>query len=108
MLLKNDGVLPLKPGQKVLLVGNDATSPFVHGGGSGSVEPTYTVSPLRAITTRNGGTVPKSGGGGGAPLNCTVLDQDTDYFSSPGAMDSPFFLAVAKGHGAVPLVQFPQ
>jgi len=85
VLLKNDGVLPLKPGQKVLLVGNDATSPFVHGGGSGSVEPTYTVSPLRAITTRNGGTVPKSGGGGGAPLNCTVLDQDTDYFSSPGS-----------------------
>jgi len=40
VLLKNNGILPLKPGKKVVLIGADASSPFVHGGGSGSVEPT--------------------------------------------------------------------
>ena len=48
----------------------------------------YTISPFSAISTRNGGTVPKSGppsgGGGGAPVNCTVMDKDTDYFAVGG------------------------
>ena len=47
----------------------------------------YTISPFSAISTRNGGTVPKSGppgGGGGAPVNCTVMDEDTDYFAVGG------------------------
>lgn len=67
VLLKNNGILPLKPGKKVVLIGADANIPFVHGGGSGSVEPVYTVSPFSAIKQRNGGTIPKSGPGGGGP-----------------------------------------
>jgi hypothetical protein len=74
----------------VVLIGADATKPFVHGGGSGSVEPTYTVSPLSAIRQRNGGTVPKSGPGGGGPglpVNCTVTDRDTDFFTVGGSSE---------------------
>ena len=91
VLLKNNGILPLKPSasHKIVLIGDDATKPTVHGGGSGSVQPMYTISPFSAISTRNGGTVPKSGppgggGGGGAPVNCTVMDEDTDYFAVGG------------------------
>ena len=82
MLLKNDGVLPLKPGSKVVLIGGDALAPTVHGGGSGSVQPTYTVSPFDAISVRNGGKVPKSGPPSHSPrnVNCTVLDKGFDYF----------------------------
>jgi beta-glucosidase len=89
VLLKNNGVLPLKPGKKVVLIGADATTPFVHGGGSGSVQPTYTVSPLTAIQQRNGGKIPKSGPGALKPTKCTVLDKDTDYFSLAGSSNQP-------------------
>lgn len=83
VLLKNNGVLPLKPGKKVVLIGDDATTPFVHGGGSGSVQPTYTVSPFDAISQRNGGKIPKSGPPRDPrPTKCTVLDHDTDYFTT--------------------------
>ena len=85
VLLKNNGVLPLKPGKKVVLIGADATSPFFHGGGSGSVQPTYTVSPLEAISQRNAGKIPKSGPGPSLPTKCTVLDHDTDYFTIGGS-----------------------
>ncbi len=85
VLLKNNGVLPLKPGKKVVLIGADATSPFVHGGGSGSVAPTYTVSPLEAIRQRNAGKIPKSGPGPSPPTKCTVLDHDTDYYTIEGS-----------------------
>lgn len=85
VLLKNNGVLPLKPGKKVVLIGADATTPFVHGGGSGSVQPTYTVSPFEAISQRNGGKIPKSGPLAPIPTKCTVLDHDTDYFTIGGS-----------------------
>lgn len=76
VLLKNAGVLPIKAGSKVVLIGSDATNPTVHGGGSGSVAPTYIISPEAAITIRNGGQYPPTGppaggGGGGLPVNCT-------------------------------------
>ena len=64
VLLKNDGLLPLKAGRKIVLVGADATSPLVHGGGSGSVTPMYTISPYQAISVRNGGDSPASGADG--------------------------------------------
>jgi beta-glucosidase len=83
VLLKNNGILPLKPGKKIVLIGADALSPFVHGGGSGSVQPTYTISPFSAIQQRNAGKRPASGPGGGAPLppvKCTVMDNHTDYY----------------------------
>lgn len=83
VLLKNTGVLPIKVGSKVALIGGDATNPVVHGGGSGSVQPKYVISPFEAIATRNGGKVPPSGNPNGParPVNCTILDHGFDYFT---------------------------
>ncbi|MGD9605441.1 MAG: beta-glucosidase [Bacilli bacterium] len=39
VLLKNDGILPLKPGDKVAIVGSFAKSPRIQGGGSSNVNP---------------------------------------------------------------------
>ena len=39
VLLKNDGILPLKPGDKVAVVGAFAKSPRIQGGGSSNVNP---------------------------------------------------------------------
>ena len=87
--------LPRAPRHQIALIGPDATNPTVHGGGSGSVAPTYTISPYTAIATRNTGKIPKSGdpNSNGGPVNCTVLDHDTDYFVKPSAM---------IGHGSSP------
>ena len=41
VLLKNNGVLPLRAGMKIALIGSQASSPTVSGGGSGHVTPTY-------------------------------------------------------------------
>ena len=90
VLLKNDGVLPIKAGVKIVLIGGDATNPTVHGGGSGSVAPTYVISPVEAISVRNGGKYPHTGGGGGggggAPINCTIVDHGFDYFVKPSVV----------------------
>lgn len=44
VLLKNDGLLPLKQGQKIALVGEFAKKPQVQGGGSSKVNPKATQS----------------------------------------------------------------
>ena len=55
VLLKNTaGVLPIvdKATNRILVVGDQAKDPSVHGGGSGEVIPTYVISPLEGITER--------------------------------------------------------
>merc|ERR1712070_1098214 len=46
VLLKNDGALPISGTKNIVVIGDEAMNPIVHGGGSGRVEPYYVVSPL--------------------------------------------------------------
>merc|ERR1719503_434637 len=41
VLLKNEGLLPLSADQNIVVVGDQASNPTVHGGGSGTVSPKY-------------------------------------------------------------------
>ncbi|KAI5480122.1 beta-glucosidase [Pseudohyphozyma bogoriensis] len=53
VLLKNENeTLPIKPtkGMKIAVIGPNAKEARISGGGSASLAPTYTVSPLQAIT----------------------------------------------------------
>ncbi|KAM0752674.1 hypothetical protein T439DRAFT_298947 [Meredithblackwellia eburnea MCA 4105] len=53
VLLKNEkNVLPLKAekGKKIAVIGPNAKDAWISGGGSASLRPTYTVSPLEALT----------------------------------------------------------
>ena len=52
VLLKNDkGLLPLSPETKsIAVIGPNAKHAVISGGGSASLRPTYTVSPLEGIT----------------------------------------------------------
>ena len=53
VLLKNDGILPLKKEEKLLVVGEDAKVHIVGGGGSSDVPPTETVSLLDGLDRMN-------------------------------------------------------
>jgi beta-glucosidase len=56
-LLKNDGVLPLKPGIRHIAVIGPYANLFVTGGGSGQVTPRAVVTALQGITARAGKNV---------------------------------------------------
>lgn len=50
VLLKNEkNLLPLKPSGKIAIIGPNAKHAVISGGGSASLRPTYTVSPLAAV-----------------------------------------------------------
>lgn len=53
-LLKNDGVLPLKPGVHTIAVIGPYADRFITGGGSGAVTPRRVVTALEGITKRAG------------------------------------------------------
>jgi len=75
-ILKNNGVLPFtKKVKSVALIGKDAMNPTVHGGGSGSVGPTYVISPFKGIAERFGNS---------SKFNCT-FDPDVDYYVTPSS-----------------------
>jgi beta-glucosidase len=48
-LLKNDGVLPIGPDKKIAMIGPNAKRAVVHGGGSASLKPYYTVNPFDGL-----------------------------------------------------------
>ena len=54
VLLRNERqALPLaEGGKKIAVIGAQAATPSVHGGGSGQVTPTYVISPLQGICNR--------------------------------------------------------
>jgi beta-glucosidase-like glycosyl hydrolase len=68
VLLKNDnGFLPIKrTAKKIVVIGNEAQNPIVHGGGSGQVAPSYVVSPYVGILNYLG-----IGAGPSPPNNCS-------------------------------------
>lgn len=51
VVLRNEGVLPILPGEvtSIALIGANAVKPFVQGGGSASVNPPHVVAPLDAL-----------------------------------------------------------
>lgn len=51
VLLKNDGILPLKPesGKRIAVVGENATRSLLRAGGSSELKPRREVSPLEAV-----------------------------------------------------------
>merc|ERR1712012_236165 len=55
VLLQNDGVLPILDVKNIVVVGDQAQNPTVHGGGSGSVSPKYVSTPLDSIQSRFAG-----------------------------------------------------
>jgi beta-glucosidase len=54
VLLKNDGVLPLKKIRSIAVIGPNAQTAQILGGGSSSVTPHYAVSPFEGIKNRAG------------------------------------------------------
>lgn len=55
VLLKNDGnILPLPKNKKIALIGFATSNAVVHGGGSGSVVPSFVATPLEGITASAG------------------------------------------------------
>lgn len=48
-LLKNEGVLPINPEKKIAMIGPNAKRAIVHGGGSASLKPYYTVTPFDGL-----------------------------------------------------------
>jgi beta-glucosidase len=49
VLLKNDGILPLKNPQKVAVIGQSAVRPYFQGGGSSHINPTRVDIPLEEL-----------------------------------------------------------
>jgi len=80
VLLKNNGVLPFtkEKVRSIALIGKDAKNPTVHGGGSGSVGPTYVIAPYVGISQRFSNS---------SKMNCS-FDPDTDYYVQPSSEHS--------------------
>ena len=55
VLLKNEGVLPLKGDQKVFVSGSLSERPFISGGGSGKVETDFVQTPLHTLLGEKSG-----------------------------------------------------
>jgi beta-glucosidase len=49
VLLKNNGILPLKPGQKLAVIGRSAKDAHYQGGGSSHINPTRVDAPIDAL-----------------------------------------------------------
>lgn len=57
VLLKNDGLLPLQRGKSIAIIGFGDAGAVVHGGGSGSVVPSFIATPLAGIKAQATGRV---------------------------------------------------
>lgn len=54
VLLKNDGVLPLPSGQSIAVIGPNAKTAQIMGGGSSQLNPHYRISPWQGLVTAIG------------------------------------------------------
>lgn len=54
VLLKNEGILPLKPGQRIAVIGPNAKVAQIMGGGSSQLNPHYRVSPWQGLVSALG------------------------------------------------------
>jgi beta-glucosidase len=77
-LLKNDGILPLRPGiHKIAVIGPYANK-FITGGGSGQVAPRAVVTALQGITARAGKNVSVTYADGSDPAAAAALAKAAD------------------------------
>ncbi len=54
VLLKNDGILPLKGQQHIAIIGRSAEEPYFQGGGSSHINPTKVAIPFKELQERAG------------------------------------------------------
>lgn len=54
VLLKNEGLLPLKGQQRIAVIGRSAKNPYIQGGGSSHVNPTRVDVPFQELQSRAG------------------------------------------------------
>lgn len=54
VLLKNEGILPLKPGQRLAVIGPNAKVAQIMGGGSSQLNPHYRISPWQGLVAAVG------------------------------------------------------
>ncbi len=54
VLLKNDGILPLKTPQRIAVIGRAAKHPHFQGGGSSHINPTRVTAPFEALVAQAG------------------------------------------------------
>ena len=103
VLLKNDGVLPVSPDVKsILVVGENAVKMLTVGGGSSSLKVQREISPLQGIIERAGADVKVEYARGYAGSAATVqdgLDVGQDLSETRGA-DALIAEACAKAAGA--------
>jgi beta-glucosidase len=77
-LLKNDGVLPLRPGVRKIAVIGPYANRFVTGGGSGGVTPRQVVTVLQGIIARAGKRVTVTYADGSDPTAAAALAKAAD------------------------------
>lgn len=77
-LLKNQGVLPLRPGVRRIAVIGPYADRFITGGGSGAVTPRSVVTALEGITRRAGKHVTVSYADGSDPARAAALAKAAD------------------------------
>lgn len=95
VLLKNeDDVLPLQPGKvrSLAVIGPNAATARIQGGGSAQVNPYYTVSPLEAIQARSGSSI-KVEYTEGCKNHLTPPVLDSQYVLLPGSATEHGFQA---------------
>lgn len=102
VLLKNDNVLPIKPGQKIAVIGlADTDNALTHAGGSGEVTPSFIATPLSSIKAQlPGATITYDDGKDSAKV-C--------YRPAPPPTPSQPYLSMrATAHGAFSALSAPQ
>lgn len=77
-LLKNDGILPLRPGVRRIAVIGPYANRFITGGGSGAVTPRSVVTALQGITARAGKRVTVTYADGSDPTKAAALAKAAD------------------------------
>ena len=77
-LLKNDGILPLRPGIRKIAVVGPYANLFVTGGGSGQVTPRAVVTALQGITARAGKSVTITYADGSNPAAAAAVAKAAD------------------------------
>mmetsp|Transcript_8164 Transcript_8164/g.18242 ORF Transcript_8164/g.18242 Transcript_8164/m.18242 type:complete len:711 (-) Transcript_8164:162-2294(-) len=106
VLLKNEGsVLPLRKGKRIAVIGYATDKAILHGGGSGSVTPSYVVTPLAGITAAAGKDATVSFDSGADIDAAKALAAESDFAvvfvgltSSEGWDRSSLALDAGKGH----------
>ncbi|MFT3797412.1 glycoside hydrolase family 3 protein [Microbacterium sp.] len=87
VLLRNDGVLPLRGVRKIALIGSDVDDVTAKGGGSSQVLPTKVVSPLAGLREAFGDDVEIVTAYGSNPITPAAL------LPGPDAIPASFFTA---------------